>query len=270
VSNDKPPNDPSSTPEQYPQGFPTGESRGPLPSEARHADSEYLGRGRQERRSVILTALIFVVTCVYSIFSGGQWNDMNKALVETKINRELEYRAYVGTKAAILVPHTDNPAWADVVVVSTNTGRTPALEVRLRPGLQMRQNPLPEDTALNEPDVQGGESVYLSSVDMSTIVGIVGTNIADTLMNTRAPAPGKGGKVPKQLPPVAQAPVPSLTPPSMQTSWAGWYAYGMITYRDIFGKDHWTKFCYFNTPHTASWVTCPTFNGTDTQQGGGS
>ncbi|MGD1155048.1 MAG: hypothetical protein ABSA41_04400 [Terriglobia bacterium] len=189
---------------------------------------------------------------------------------ETRTNRELEYRAYVGAKAAVLVPRTDNPAWAEVVIISTNTGRTPALNGRMRYQIEKRQNPLPEDTKLNQPDVQGGKTVYLSLVDMSTTIGLIGTTVADVLMTTQtnpttqnAARPTKPPKQAQIVPPPA---TPSLTPPETLHSFVGWYAYGIIDYTDIFGRPHWTKFYFFNLPGTATWVSCPSFNDTDTQQ----
>src|SRR5436305_2050142 len=58
----------------------------------------------RERRAqnwllVIFTGLVVVVTSVYAYFSYGQWDSMDKSVAETRKNRELEYRAYVGAKA---------------------------------------------------------------------------------------------------------------------------------------------------------------------------
>lgn len=230
-------------------------------------NGENSGQDNQQNTNkwmVRFSGLIFAVTCIYSIFSGGQWQSMSNALDETKINRKLEYRAYVGAKGVLLIPRQDNPAWASVVVIAVNTGRTPALNVRMLPGIEHRNSPLSEDVKYNSPEVPNGKSVYLTGVDMSTPIAVIGTGALDNLLATPPkPAEAKGGKPPASATP---PPLPSVQAPDIQQSWSGWFAYGMITYEDIFGGHHWTKFCYFNTPRTGNWSSCPTYNETDTDQ----
>lgn len=203
---------------------------------------------------VVFTGLIFVVTCVYSYFSWGQWSSMNKALDETEMNRQLEYRAYVGVKGILFTPRRDNPAWGDLAVIATNSGRTPGLNGRYRFALEHRQTPLPEETILNQPQLPGSKIVFASQVDMSTNIGMVGTGLVDVIASVPI---GHGPIKPTKPVPV----VPTLTPPLERPQpFSGYYAYGVIEYSDIFAKSHWTKFCYFNAPGTSNWVNCPTFN----------
>ncbi len=227
---------------------PVGENKADTPSQ-----------NKQNRWVVGLTALIFLVTCVYSYFSWGQWSSMEKALGETKRNRELEYRAYVGTKGIVCPVRADNPAWCDVIVISTNSGRTPGLSGKFKYAIEHRETPPPDDTILNQPDLPGSKIVFAPLTDTQTTIGLIGTRMADTLVSP--PSGPTMEREPKKKTPGAPAPVvPSLIPPQSLHFSSGYYVFGVIEYNDIFGKQHWTKFCYFNTPGTSGWINCPTFN----------
>ena len=41
------------------------------------------------------------------------------------------------------------------------------------------------------------------------------------------------------------------------------FVYGTIAYRDIFGKDHWTQFCFYPGPNLKSFGPCDKHNRTD-------
>jgi hypothetical protein len=45
-----------------------------------------------------------------------------------------------------------------------------------------------------------------------------------------------------------------------------YYIYGMITYKDIFNKIHWTKYCYQLAPSLDRFTTCRFYNETDDTQ----
>ncbi len=194
--------------------------------------------------------MVVLVTSVYAFFSYGQWTTMDKSIEEMRQNRELEYRAYVGVKGVVFQQRADNPAWGDVILLSVNTGRTPALEGRVRRVIERRDSPPPDGTVINDPEHVGSKIIYVPSLDFTTTLGMIGTSVADQLVTPKETKP-KGSPTP---------PVASLTPPQSTLFSEGWYAYGIIEYKDIFSKPHATKFCYFNLPSTRDFYPCPTFN----------
>lgn len=209
---------------------------------------------------VVFTGLVFAVTTIYAYFSYGQWTSMDKAVEETRQNRELEYRAYVGVRNVLFQPRADNPAFADIILISTNSGRTWGRKGKINPKIEKRDTPLPEDFALNEPERAGSKIVFLPSIDLQSNIGYIPTNVAEMIVNT-PPAPTAKAK-PKVAPaPTATPVIPSLRPPeTAPNAYAGWYVYGVIEYSDIFEKPHRTKFCYFIPNGASSFLQCPTFN----------
>jgi hypothetical protein len=184
-------------------------------------------------------------------------------LEETRLNRELEYRAFVVVKGTVFTPNPQNPAYGDLFIVCINTGRTPALNGKiLVGGIEPRESAIPEETTINQPDKPPSMNIFAPQIDRVQQIGLIGTGEADKLVQQAAT-----GKPPSTNPTPAPAPTPSLVMPSVENR-AGKqiYAYGIVTYDDIFGKHHWTKFCFLNTPGTADWHICPTFNGTDTDK----
>lgn len=205
---------------------------------------------------VIFTGLILFVTAVYSVFSYGQWDSMDRSIGEAQKSRELEYRAYVGAKGAVFTQRADNPAWGDVNLIILNSGRTPIREGKMRRVFERRDAPPPENTLINEEINPGSKIVFIPQIEYSHRVGAIPTGLADVLVRSNVPSPQKR---PIEVP--APSPIlPSLTPPEMPDFGPGWYVYGIIDYKDIFDKWHITRFCFYIAPKTASFVQCPTFN----------
>jgi hypothetical protein len=213
----------------------------------------------QEWSPTILNVLVVAALIFHGVQFNRQWQAMQDSIAETQKTRELEYRAYVGAKGAVFVTRKDNPAWGDVVLVSVNTGRTPGREGKLRPVLEHRDAPPPDDTVINQPAHAGSKIVFTPSIDFQTSAGQIPTQLADILVNQAVAPVSK----PSTVQPVAKplpAPIASLNPPKGIEFGEGHYLYGIIDYVDIFDKPHSTKFCFFIAPGSSTFIQCPTFN----------
>jgi hypothetical protein len=74
-----------------------------------------------------------------------------------------------------------------------------------------------------------------------------------------SPQPSSQQKTPVASPtPTAQ---PAVAEPPSNAKF--WYVYGVVTYDDVFGDHHRTKFCYRAIPGTGVWFYCPTYNEAD-------
>lgn len=183
---------------------------------------------------VILSALTLAAIIAQLVIFDFQWGAMQTAIEETKETRELEYRAYVGAKGVVFQPRADNPAWADLTLVTTNTGRTPGREGKIRVQSGRRDTPLPENAVVDEPEHPGSKIVFVPLIDNTTGAGLATTGIADMILNSPpAPAvqPQTSAKPAPVIPPVV---IPSLKPPETRANnIAGVYVYGIIDYKDI-------------------------------------
>jgi hypothetical protein len=239
------------------------------PADAETDDQHQITKGDNRpwfrHPAIILSILMLAAIIAQAVIFDFQWSAMQTAIDESKRTRELEYRAYVAAKGVTFTARPDNPAYGEIRVVTTNSGRTPGIG-KMKVNFDQRANPLPEDTVINEPDQVGSKIVFTPSVEYETAVGVMGNKIADLLMeaqgngSTTVKPQSKSQPVPDKLSPAPA--VPSLIPPNVRpaNAYTGTYVYGIIEYRDIFEKQHWTKFCFFNAPGTNKWISCPTFN----------
>lgn len=206
------------------------------------------------RSQIILSVLTFAVV----VFSAIQW-------WEYRNTRELEYRAYVVAKGVIFRPNAQNPAYGDIYIVCVNTGRTPALKGNIIIGdVTQRESPIPEDTVINPPEKLPSQNIFAPQLESVQLVGYIGTSEADKLLRAEQ-AQSTTDNTQKRTtatPAPLTAPTPSLIPPKdMEAETKKYfYAYGMITYEDIFKRPHRTRFCFYIIPGTSEWKTCPTFN----------
>lgn len=212
---------------------------------------------------LVFTGALVLVNIIYAYFAGGQWTAMGDSLKETRINRELEYRAYVGAKGAVFKQRTDNPAFADVIMVSVNTGRTPVLNgAKITHLVEPRNEPPPDDTIMKDTGQTGSKIAYIPQIEYTTFMGVVPTGVADILI-ARAQAAANVAPAPEPTPKGSPTPAtitPSLNLPEAPKFGVGYYLYGTIDYKDIFEKPHRTRFCFFIAPKTSAFSLCPTFN----------
>jgi hypothetical protein len=215
---------------------------------------------------IVLSTLTLLAIIGQAYIFDKQWDVMQTSIDETRHTRELEYRAYVGAKSVILQTRTDNPAWGDVYVLCINTGRTPGVEGKLRFNIEKRDTSLPENYSVNDAQRPGSKTIYLPNIEVAHVVGAIGTKVADVLasnpLDTQLPSNATGNKSKPKTQTSVSEPliVPNLNPPPSPNLTSGWYVFGIIEYKDIFGKPHFTKFCFINTPGTASWSQCTTYN----------
>jgi hypothetical protein len=230
-------------------------------------DDEASAKDRQFRKvnmvlTLIFTGVLALCTAIYVWFAGGQWQAMDASLKEIRINREMEYRAYVGAKGAVFQPIPGNPAYATVTLVSINTGRTPVRSgTTIKRKLELRNEPPPDDTVLTEAGPHS-KIAYLPNIEYTTYIGALQTGVADILKAQQTLA-AQGAPVPQpaaKSSPSPQGVAPSLTPPEPYSFGTGYYLYGIIDYKDIFDRPHWTKFCFYIAPRTSAFALCPTFN----------
>ncbi len=182
----------------------------------------------------IFNIVLVLVTSTYAYITYEQMKIMNLSLDETKVSRELEYKAYVGIKDCILIKHPDNSSLADLNIKFINTGRTPGLDGKIRVKVEARETPVPEQSDISlKDDAVISKLVLFPQVEYTNKAGTLETNEAHSLLTKQ----------------------PKVIVESRKN-----YVYGVIEYSDIFNKPHKTRFCYQNIPLTAEWNLCPTFN----------
>jgi hypothetical protein len=62
---------------------------------------------------------------------------------------------------------------------------------------------------------------------------------------------------------ITTEPLPLVTVAALTSHIWAIHVYGRISYVDIFGRRHWTDYCFHSHADTAEWHTCATGNGTD-------
>lgn len=196
------------------------------------------------RAQIVLSVLTFAVV----LFNAIQW-------WETRSTRELENRAYIVAQGVTLAPLTI-PDLNDVVVLCVNAGRTPGRNGNIITMLERRQESPPENTVINPREGRSSKILFGPGVAVNERAGFMPIPKQVEVPPTQtAPSPN-GGQSPTPTP----TPSPTPSPAPEEADKRLWYLYGEITYEDIFGVAHRTKFCFQNQPHTASWAYCPTFN----------
>jgi hypothetical protein len=210
------------------------------------------GRWFYHRAQIVLSVLTFLVVIIYAV-----------QLWEVRNTREIENRAYVTTRTVVLTSDPAIPDFNFVMVTVVNTGRTPGLNGGIVGQLERREASPPENTVVNPPEQPSSKMLFGPSIDMNKGVGIMAAvkpPEPPPIQNSgNVVTPSKSGKAapsnqPNSAP--AQQPAPVQNPADARL----WYVFGVITYEDVFGKSHQTKFCYRNAPGTAMWWLCPTYN----------
>lgn len=182
---------------------------------------------------------------------------MDKALEETKRNRELEYRAYVVVKGAHLVAEPTNPAIGNLFITVINTGRTPGLNGKVVSEVEFQENPPPESTVINPPDQTPSKSVFAPQIEFLKLAGSLPTDEARKIREAETQQRQAGSSESPKRASTTPRPIPS---PRVYRDNRKIFVYGKVEYDDIFGKHHETKFCFVNSPGTPIWWHCQTFN----------
>jgi hypothetical protein len=196
---------------------------------------------------VVLSALTLAVV----IFSAVQW-------IEYRNTRALENRAYIVAREVRLLPMTFSDV-NDVIVVCVNAGRTPGRDGNVEVILERRQAAPPENTVMNPSEGKKSRILFGPGVEIHQRAGFMGM----------APVVGLNPPTPNPTPNPPSVDNKTSTsrqtpnPPPQDADDRLWYLYGVITYTDIFGASHHTKFCFENKPFTGAWGYCTTFNDAD-------
>jgi hypothetical protein len=215
---------------------------------ASHPTSKWAVIWTKHWLSNFLQVVVIIILVFHGYLLNRHWQAMTDSIDETKRNRELEYRAYVGMKSVKLVPRTNNPVIGDIIVAIANTGRTPAKITRVQAQLRDRESPIPDNPVYDTGDGFPSTAVLAPQVDIEISIAPIATSEADKVLAARNQQANK-----------SQIALTNVPPPIIVTS-KKFYAYGLIEYTDIFGKPHSTKFCVVNTPGTGSWVSCSNYN----------
>jgi hypothetical protein len=183
---------------------------------------------------IILSGLVLIAIMVQAYIYKKQWDAMQEGLKETRVSRELENAAFVGTKGASFPDgglHIGQ--WQRIHVTLINTGKTPAFNLRVTQGWGI--GPLgPSDFV---PPNAG-----LAPKGQSTVMPNYDALVAFT------------------IPDVTQEDLNAIN--NFQRFI---YVWGTIDYDDIFGKPHWTRFCLMHHPTTNVFDSCGHWNECDYQ-----
>lgn len=202
------------------------------------------------RAQIILGVLTLAVVVFYAV----QW-------WEYRNTRELENRAYVAVKEVVLEPDPKTPGLGTLKVKYINTGRTPGQNGQIVYDGEVRETAIPEDAGFSPADHPASKAMLAPMIEVENGIGIISlqpdpnATVSPTTQTQTAPKHG--------------VPAPSLTPASVPDATPNpdskrrYYAWGIITYQDIFGSVHHTKFCFFNRPGTQGWHFCETYNSID-------
>lgn len=206
-----------------------------------------IGRWLWKYSQIILSGLTFLVLVVY----GAQW-------WQARETRELENRAYVVVKSVGLRQAVDNPGMSDIVVTLTNTGRTPGLNGTTQARLDPRETPIPDDAGFPPLDTTPSKTVLAPQIEVELTLGPVMNRQGEQAKAQEQAAQVAASQ--KAASSVSATPsLPQLSSPQPKTV-KFIYVYGVISYEDVFGRPHQTRYCYFNIPGTPGWNGCPAFN----------
>jgi hypothetical protein len=170
----------------------------------------------------VLTLGLAIGTGVLACYTYGLWNTTKTMVEETKDTGQRELRAYVGVE-----PDGIKDEILSIVspckIRFKNYGQTPALCVRVTMSRRVLRGPLPDDEPLH-PQVDP-DPIHERLLEPSENRGSI-----------------SGGRL------------PALTVEELRMLSAGQdseghfvrlYCYGTVEYRDVFGKNHWTRFCHY-------------------------
>lgn len=202
----------------------------------------------QTYSQIVLSILTFFALVVMSL----QWD-------EARQSRKLEFRAYAAVKAVRI--DRINETTGLLVVVCTNTGRTPGKDAQVTAINELRETDIPEDSIPTAPDKIKSKVVLAPQVDFELFAGAIAMKplpVATKPTESDSTNSQKGkGKAKETVPTPAQAPPePRVEIPRNLK----YYLWGTIEYTDIFDQPHKTKFCFYNVPGTPGWNACASYN----------
>jgi hypothetical protein len=177
---------------------------------------------------LMLTGLIFFITCVYTVFSFLQWRTMERTI-------EIGNRAYVSVDKGSLLKELKVGEPVNATVNFVNKGNTPALKVKTRGSIGFTADQISEPMQPIPGDVNDPQSTAVIAKDGAMYAGFEGA----------VPLDEQGMELFNQK--------------KLRL-----YIWGVIEYEDMFGKPHKTSFCFTHPPEPGiSLEVCPINNTAD-------
>ncbi len=160
-----------------------------------------------ERASVVFSGLLFVVGAAYSWFAYQQWQATKTAL-------EISERAWVTSAQARFASFSNIGERPEAVIIFQNSGKSPALQTTINANIGFGFGNLTQ-----------------------TAMPLLPPN---NMMSIAAAGPGTPMSSPiKMKDPLTEAQVAALK------EGVGFvYAFGTVTYKDIFDREHHTQYCW--------------------------
>ena len=215
------------------------------PEEDKYIPKSPKTRWLYHRAQIILSALTFAILVIYFV----QW-------LEFRASRQIENRAYVAAAGVTFeLANPVDPSVMGLWVTCLNNGRTPGINGNILTVLERRQGSPPEDQVINQPDAPPSRIIFGSQTPIKRLAG--------TQPNFVPPPPTPAPVDSKGKPVASPSPVATPTPGPVDTDKRLFYLYGVISYDDIFGAHHRTKFCFQTAVGNGIWSYCPTFNDAD-------
>lgn len=182
---------------------------------------------RGELCAIGISFVCMLFTGAVAVYARMQARELREQRNEMQEQLELDQRAWVSVKGIELVKAQPGDS-GRVRVHFTNSGKTPATQVRTSCMVQLAAN----ERALWKSSLGDNPTVIAPGGDVFCSVTLKASTNPATLKALKAGA--------------------------LQQ-----YVYGVVSYRDIFGKDHWISYCQqrvFADP--SDWVYCVRGNGT--------
>lgn len=181
-----------------------------------------------QRWTTIFTGVIAVATVIYAVVSSCQLTVMRRQLE----NSQLDQRAWVGPVEAI-IPKTGERPEPHLGVKIVNSGKTPARKVLAKISTQYLSAETEFAPSYKDDPVEPSVSVIQPGMWINLFSrATLGTMTSQEMDGVRA---GRNRL----------------------------YLYGLITYEDIFGRPHSTRFCLYLQSDLSGFNACSTYNDAD-------
>jgi len=176
---------------------------------------------------IVFSGLVVIVIVVQAFIYKKQWdvmreqsNLLNASIQEATKTREVENRAYVGIKEITMNATVKSKKDIEIILTIENTGKTPARASKLTSvahGFFRQDRLIPRESLVTQ---------YYAPTQFELLAG-----------NSHP----------------ASIPIKALTDEAYKivaNTEQRLYIWGRVEYDDVFGKSHWTPFCFVNVSNT--------------------
>jgi hypothetical protein len=168
---------------------------------------------------IIFNGLVVLVIISHAFYYKRQWQAMQDSLKETRASRELDNRAWVTVKEAV-VERIGVGQEVIVAVVLTNNGHSPATNVSGKIKPTITGTPLSYNKQLMPTDLPA-----FDASDYAKPQDVIGPGTDSTIRW------GSGSALDEK----------TLADLTSNKVWLSFY--GLVEYKDVFNQPHWTTFC---------------------------